>query len=165
MIEQVRADTGMDPAGALRSILAPETGRSELLESAEARLAQVPAPTTDQVLVHGDLHLGNTLWIGHHLIGMVDWDNAGVGHPGIDLGLARFDAVLHVEHEIIGSPTIASEVLAGWEEAAGARLDEATVAYWDIRAALNAPVHFGPADGIQPARRDVFLSTALDHLS
>jgi aminoglycoside phosphotransferase len=164
MIERVCANTGMNPAEAQRSIVAPKGGRSKLLESAEARLAQVPAPAADSVLVHGDLHLGNTLWIGKHLVGMVDWDNAGIGHPGIDLGLARFDADLHVDHEIIDPATIASEVLAGWQEAASVRLDETTVAYWDIRAALNAPVQFGPKDGIQPARRDMFLKSALDHL-
>ncbi|MFC7622196.1 phosphotransferase [Microlunatus sp. GCM10028923] len=164
MINQVCADSGMAPAEAERSIIAPKGGRSKLLESAEARLALLPEPAADPVLVHGDLHLGNTLWIGHHLIGMVDWDAAGIGHPGIDLGLARFDADLHVDHELIDPATIASEVLAGWQQVTRVRLDEATVAYWDVRAALNAPCEFGPKDGSEPARRDRFLRSALDQL-
>jgi aminoglycoside phosphotransferase len=70
------------------------TGSSPLLEAAEARITQVAAPQGVTVFVHGDLWQGNTLWIGDRCVGMVDWDAAGVGHPGVDLGTLRLDAAI-----------------------------------------------------------------------
>jgi aminoglycoside phosphotransferase (APT) family kinase protein len=45
-------------------------------------------------LVHGDLWQGNTLWAGERCEGILDWDAAGVGHPGIDLATLRLDAAV-----------------------------------------------------------------------
>jgi aminoglycoside phosphotransferase (APT) family kinase protein len=70
------------------------TGFSPLLEAAAERVNQAPMPQGGTVLVHGDLWQGNTLWTGERCMGMVDWDAAGVGHPGIDL--SRWPEVLHV---------------------------------------------------------------------
>lgn len=162
LLDTLGSDRGWDRAHAVTTIKEPAGGRSALLEQAEELIGRIPVPTGTSVLVHGDLHLGNTMWVGSHVTGMVDWDAAGVGHEGIDLGLARFDAVLHVDLD----PThVADQVLAGWREATGDTPDPALVAYWDTRAALNAPVMFGPATQDQPARRDTFLRAALRNLT
>jgi aminoglycoside phosphotransferase (APT) family kinase protein len=75
------------------------TGSSPLLEAAADRVNQVPMRQTEPVLVHDDLWQGNTLWSGERCVGMVDWDAAGVDHPGIDLDAAilnrRRDAFLY----------------------------------------------------------------------
>ena len=75
------------------------TGSSSLLEAAADRVNQVPMRQAEPVLVHGDLWQDNTLWSGERCVGMVDWDAAGVGHPGIDLDAAilnrRRDAFLY----------------------------------------------------------------------
>jgi hypothetical protein len=90
-------------------------------------------PTGSSVLVHGDIWQGNTMWIGDRLTAMRDWDAAGVGHRGIDLGSARLDAA------IMFCPAATDDILHGWQQAAGTILDSQVVAYWDLRAALNTP--------------------------
>lgn len=162
-LERHSARTGLDRDAALADLVEPKSGRSPLLEAAETRLNQLPSPGAETFLVHGDLHLGNTLWIGEHLVGMVDWDAARVGSNGIDLGLARFDAVLHVKPADVSldAAGIADEILTGWQRTTGIRLDPQVVSYWDLRAALNAPVDFGPPRDRQPERRDAFVRSAL----
>lgn len=50
-----------------------------------------------RTLVHGDFGLHNLLWGGHALPAVIDWDNASVGDPAIDLapliGMFGADAV------------------------------------------------------------------------
>ena len=83
------------------------SGSSPLLEAAAERVNQVPMLQARTGLVHGDLWQGNTLWTGERCVGMVDWDAASVGHPGIDLGTLRLDAAI-----VFGLPA-AAVVLEG----------------------------------------------------
>jgi aminoglycoside phosphotransferase (APT) family kinase protein len=98
---------------------------------------------------------------------MVDWDAAGVGHPGIDLGTLRLDAAI-----LFGLPA-AGEILEGWRQATGQAAD--AMAYWDLVAALTTltdmatwlPVaHDHGRLDLDAAtlnnRRDAFLHSALD---
>ncbi len=146
-----------------------EKGTTALLTAAEECLNQLPVPAGPTVFVHGDLWFGNTLWSGDRCTGLVDWDCAGAGSPGIDLGGARFDAAL-----MFGLPA-AEQVLEGWQRAAGRRAER--VAYWDVVAASGtlADMAFcvpavrdqGRPDldaGVLGQRRDAFLSTALSRL-
>lgn len=142
-------------------------GAVALLEEAEELVRSVPMPAGESVFVHGDLWQGNTMWAGDDLVGVIDWDCAGVGHPGIDLGSLRCDAAIQ-----FGVPA-AAEVLAGWEQASGRAAD--SVAYWDVVAALSTPpdlamwvpvMHDQGRSDLTAAtlqeRRDKFLRTALD---
>jgi aminoglycoside phosphotransferase (APT) family kinase protein len=141
-----------------------------LLLEAEARVA-ASAPSADAggVFVHGDLWQGNALWSGDTLIGLIDWDCAGSGHPGVDLGSLRCDATLCYGAEA------AADITAGWEEAAGR--PAADVAHWDAVAALSSPPDMGWFPGaiagqgrpdltreLLIERRDAFLRAALDRL-
>jgi aminoglycoside phosphotransferase (APT) family kinase protein len=84
-----------------------------LLEEAAALIRQA-RPTGDRcVFVHGDLWHGNTLWDDGILTGLVDWDCAGAGAPGVDLGSLRCDAAI-----CYGTQAI-TDVLREWEQAAG----------------------------------------------
>jgi aminoglycoside phosphotransferase (APT) family kinase protein len=145
------------------------SGSSPLLEAAAERVSQLPVPQGATVLVHGDLWQGNTLWIGETCVGMVDWDAAGVGHPGIDLGTLRVDAA------VMFGPPAAAAVLDGWRRATGHAAD--AMAYWDLVAALTTPTDM--AQWLSVAhdhgrvdldavtlndRRDLFLRSALDQL-
>ncbi len=112
-----------------RSIANVDFAARRLLTAAEERLEQLPAPGGPTVFVHGDLWFGNTLWSGDRCTGLVDWDCAGAGSPGIDLSGARFDAAL-----MFGLPA-AEQVLEGWQRAASRRAER--VAYWDVVAALG----------------------------
>lgn len=139
-----------------------------LLERAEAAVAGGHPDAVDG-FVHGDLWQGNTLWKSGALSGVIDWDCAGVGAAGVDLGSVRCDAALCFGVEA------ADDVLDGWEvEAAHPAVD---VAYWDAVAALSTPPDLGwfvQAIGSQgrpdltretlTARRDAFLEAALGRL-
>ena len=145
-----------------------------LLVAAEETLADLDPPERARVVVHGDLWQGNTLWDGPPaqggtLTGVVDWDGAGSGAAGIDLGSLRCDAWMSAGREA------AVAVLAGYEAAAGRPAED--VAYWDVVAALATPPTIdwftdairdqGRADLDQPmllARRDAFLRDALHRL-
>lgn len=141
-----------------------------LLAEAEAVLAATPPPAGPRVLVHGDLWHGNTLWDGDRLTGLVDWDCAGVGHPGVDVGSLRCDAALFTDRA-----DAADEVLAGYQAVAGPAPD---VARFDVVAALSTPPDLGwfvaaahdqgRADLDRRTlltRRDTFLRAALDRLA
>jgi len=141
-----------------------------VLDAATRARAARPAPAS--VFVHGDLWAGNTLWTGDTLTALIDWDAAGTGAPGVDLGSLRMDAALCYG---AGSGA-ADEVIAGWEAAAGRPADD--VPYWDVVAALATPPGLGwfPASiAAQGGRPDLtaelvvrrhadFLSQALDRL-
>ena len=140
-----------------------------LLDEAESVLRRTPMPDHEPVFVHGDFWHGNTLWVDDQLTGIVDWECAGIGHPGIDLGMQRCDAAL-----LVGLSG-ADEVLAGYESAVDHLA--ADVAYWDIAAALTTPptmelfiqtiIGQGRTDLDPPtllSRRDDFLAAALDRL-
>jgi aminoglycoside phosphotransferase (APT) family kinase protein len=139
-----------------------------LLLEAEARVAALPSPAT-AVFVHGDLWQGNALWSGDTLAALVDWDCAGAGAPGVDLGSLRCDAAVCFGVEA------AADVTAGWEAAAGR--PAADLAYWDVVAALSTPPDMGWFPGaiagqgrpdltreLLVRRRDDFLRAALNRL-
>lgn len=114
-----------------------------LLVTAEQRIQDCPVPD-QRVFVHGDLWQGNTLWSGDTLAGLVDWDCAGAGHPGVDLGSLRCDAA------VCFGLQAADDVQQGWEQAAG-RAAEA-VAYWDVVAALSTPQTWAGSPRLSQAR-------------
>src|SRR5215218_6406114 len=139
-----------------------------LLLEAEARVAALPSPDA-AVFVHGDLWQGNALWSGDTLAALVDWDCAGTGAPGVDLGSLRCDAAICFGVEA------ADDLRDGWEEAAGR--PAADLAYWDVVAALSTPPDMGwfpeaiAGQGrpdltreLLVGRRDEFLRAALDRL-
>jgi aminoglycoside phosphotransferase (APT) family kinase protein len=139
-----------------------------LFVEAERRMADAPPPPPT-VFVHGDLWQGNALWTGDTLTGLIDWDCAGTGPPGVDLGSLRCDAA------ICFGPGAADDLQHGWEETTGR--PAADVAYWDVVAALSTPPDMGwfpsalAGQGrpdltreVLLRRRDEFLRSALARL-
>ncbi len=147
-----------------------EQGAADLLRAAEAAVA-ANRPDDDQLaLVHGDLWHGNTLWDGGKLTAVLDWDCAGAGPAGIDLGSLRCDAAWC--HGLEAT----EHVLDGWETEAGR--SARNVSYWDAVAALASPPDMGwfPTSmalqgrpdlthEVMLERRDVFLDAALRELT
>ena len=101
------------------------------------------------------------------LSGVVDWECAGVGAPGVDLGNLRCDAAMLLGGD---APDL---VLDGWCAAAGGPARD--VARWDVAAALSGPADVaawlpaihdqGRTDltaDVLARRRDAFLRAALD---
>jgi Ser/Thr protein kinase RdoA (MazF antagonist) len=146
-----------------------EQGASDLLLAAEAAITHY-RPSDGRVgLVHGDLWYGNTLWDDGHLSAILDWDCAGRGPAGIDLGSLRCDAAWSYGLQA------ADDILHGWEVEAGRSAVD--VPYWDAVAALASPPDLGwfpesMADQGRPdltrevlvERRDAFLDTAMSRL-
>jgi aminoglycoside phosphotransferase (APT) family kinase protein len=136
-----------------------------ILDEAERVISAVAVPAGREVLVHGDCWQGNALWRGDTNVGFVDWESAGRGPVGIDLGYLRMDVAVHFGPERIQA------VLAGWLDAAGPQL--ADLAYWEVLGALCTPTDLRPrvpalaargrADldvSTVSARRDRFLADA-----
>jgi Ser/Thr protein kinase RdoA (MazF antagonist) len=128
-----------------------------------------PPASAASVFVHGDLWQGNMLFDGDQQSGTVDWDYAGAGPAGIDIGSLRCDIAV-----MYGSPA-ADEVLAGWEEAHGALA--ADTSWWDLIAVTCSPPDLrlwlpnfhgqGRPDldlATVTGRRDEFLAAALRNL-
>jgi aminoglycoside phosphotransferase len=150
--------------------LRQERGAPAILMQAEAVVARTEPADTRTALTHGDLWYGNTLWDDHgELTAVLDWDAAGIGSPGIDLGSVRLDAAL-----CYGQGAV-TEVLSGWQDEAGRAAPD--VPYWDAVAALATPPDMAwvaptIADQGRPdltgellaERREAFLQTALSHL-
>lgn len=147
---------------------ARRTASPLLLEAMEA-VATLPEPPHPTVLLHGDFWQGNTMWADGSLVAVIDWDCAGVGHPGVDLGSLRCDAALFY------GPEYADRVSEGWRSKAGKPAPD--VAYWDVVASLSTPPDVGEwlpnaVDQGRPdldgptlnARRDEFLKAALSQL-
>jgi aminoglycoside phosphotransferase (APT) family kinase protein len=147
-----------------------ERGASAILMQAEAAVARTEPEDTRTALTHGDLWYGNTLWDEDgNLTAVLDWDAAGVGSPGIDLGSLRLDAALCYGQDAV------AEVLSGWEGEAGRTAPD--VPYWDAVAALATPPDMAwvaptIADQGRPDltgslladRREAFLQAALTRL-
>ena len=139
---------------------------------AEARdyLARARPPAASaSVFVHGDLWQGNMMFDGDRQTGTVDWDYAGAGPAGIDIGSLRCDIAV-----MYGLPA-ADEVLAGWEEWHGA--PAADTSWWDLIAVTCSPPDLrlwlpnfhdqGRLDldlATVTSRRDAFLTAALRDL-
>lgn len=130
-------------------------GVSSLLREAEELITRTGPVEGRPVFVHGDLWYGNTLWNDGALAGLIDWDCAGAGAPGVDLGSLRCDAA------ICYGTQAAAEVLRGWEDTAGRAA--ADVAYWDVVAALATPPDMGwfPAAISAQGRPDLDRATLL----
>jgi len=140
-----------------------------LLVAAQKRVAAA-APNDPIGYVHGDLWSGNTLWRGAKLVAVIDWDCAGLGAAGVDLGSLRCDAAMCYGLDA------ADQVLYGWESEAGRSAE--SVAYWDTVAALSTPPDIGwfseaiagmtgrpdLTNALLRERRDAFLTDALDRL-
>jgi aminoglycoside phosphotransferase (APT) family kinase protein len=119
-------------------------------------------PHGEPVFLHHDVWPGNLLWIGDRCVGLIDWKEAHVGDPGVDLANLRYFAALN--HGQDG----ALMVLQGWEDEIGRRATH--VAYWDLLWALYS---WGAGEDVLTGpdwphgttdRRDAFLQAALDQL-
>ncbi len=141
-----------------------------LLDRADGLIAELPSPASDfTVFLHGDLWAGNTLWRDGSCVAIIDWEAAGAGNVGVDLGSLRLDAALAYGHGA------GDEIVLGWEQTTDHQVDN--LAYWDTVAALNTSADMAgdvPAfhaagrrdlDGpTLTARRDGFLAAALQHV-
>jgi aminoglycoside phosphotransferase (APT) family kinase protein len=91
------------------------------------------ATPTSRVLLHTDFWTGNVLWDGRDITGVLDWEEAAHGDPGIDVAYCRMDMHLNGMGR-----DVADRFLREYEEAAGRPTEN--LALWELAAAVR-PMH------------------------
>jgi aminoglycoside phosphotransferase (APT) family kinase protein len=80
-------------------------------------------------LLHGDYWPGNTIWRRGRIAGITDWQEAGLGDPGEDVGYCRLDLAL-----CLGG-SAPDEFLEAYEQSAGQPVRDLQI--WDMVAATR----------------------------
>ncbi len=83
----------------------------------------VPANVERLSLLHGDAGIGNFLFVGDRMTGVIDWEWAHLGDPMEDLGSMCMHAGFHPAGNI-------SELLAHYEQVSGIAVDVTKVKYY-----------------------------------
>jgi aminoglycoside phosphotransferase (APT) family kinase protein len=101
------------------------------------------APPTPYGLLHGDFHLGNTLWLNDHVTGLVDWAETSWGPPDLDVAHLCSDfAMMH-------TPAAADAFRSAYlHEGGQLDPDPDAARFWmvsDILGFLPDPAHILPA--------------------
>jgi aminoglycoside phosphotransferase (APT) family kinase protein len=124
-----------------------------LLDEADHFVNSRPATDGPNILVHGDCWQGNTLWSRDAFTGFVDWDAAGIGQPGLDLGSIRFDVSLYDGLDGL------DRISEGWADGGGQAIED--LPYWDLVAASASPADLTPWMPIitAPGRADLDIHT------
>lgn len=84
-------------------------------------------PPYEPRFIHRDFHPGNVLWARGQMSGVVDWVNACVGPPGIDVATCRWNLAQWA------SIAAADAFVAAYEQLSGNPHDS----YWDIAKILE----------------------------
>lgn len=114
------------------------------------------------VLLHGDFWLGNLLWEGDKLSGIIDWEDAMLGDPLGDLGKSRLE-MLWAQGEA------AMREYSEAYLALNPQLDAGALPFWDLWGAARLPHYasFASDPGkVRGMRRqyDRFVQAAIDAL-
>lgn len=109
------------------SILTPwHDGLDESLQEGRIRAALDRAglpPPVAPCLLHGDFWPGNLLWQGENLVAVVDWEDAMLGDPLVDLAISRLDVLWIYGADAMHALTATYRGLAPVDAAALARYD------------------------------------------
>ena len=108
----------------------PDASRADVWRQAIALVAEERA-STRTCFLHRDYQHFNMLWSRERLTGVVDWGEACVGPPEVDVGHCRLNLTL------LFSADVADRFRAIYEAESGHRLD----AWWDVHALLS----YGPS--------------------
>jgi aminoglycoside phosphotransferase (APT) family kinase protein len=125
------------------------TSRPELWQRA-IEVLDGSATVGERRFIHRDYHPGNVLWHRSKVIGVVDWVNAGIGPPWVDVAHCRVNLASQ-----FGQPA-AERFLDLYRECAGNREDYDP--YWDIAAAADV------ATAIASLETEEFVANALANL-
>jgi aminoglycoside phosphotransferase (APT) family kinase protein len=108
----------------------PDASRTGVWQDAISFVAEERAPTRTCFL-HRDYQHFNLLWSRERLTGVVDWIEACIGPPEVDVGHCRLNLT------VLFSADVADRFLAIYEAESGQRAD----AWWDVHALLS----YGPS--------------------
>ena len=108
----------------------PDASRVDVWREAIALVADV-SPPTRTCFLHRDYQHFNLLWSRERLTGVVDWSEACIGPPEIDVGHCRLNLT------VLFSACVADDFRAMYEAESGRRVDTR----WDVHALLS----YGPS--------------------
>jgi aminoglycoside phosphotransferase (APT) family kinase protein len=108
----------------------PDASRPDIWSEAIA-LAAEPRSPSGTCFIHRDYQHFNLLWSRERLTGVIDWPEACVGPPDVDVGHCRLNLT------VLFSADIAERFRQMYEAEAGRKVDP----WWDVHALLS----FGPA--------------------
>lgn len=90
-----------------------------------------PLPQRNQDgLLHGDFWPGNTLWKGGQLLAVIDWEDAALGDPLVDLANARLEILWAFGMKAMNDFTHQYQSMIS-------TMDFTNLGYWDLCAALR----------------------------
>ena len=113
-----------------KRVVPPWAGRPGLWSEAFDVLAGDPPPFRGTFL-HRDFHLGNVLWAGGEVSGLVDWVETSWGPAALDVAHAStYLAMLH-------GPTAAHRFAAAHRAFAGEQADPGPERYWRVLDAVG----------------------------
>jgi aminoglycoside phosphotransferase (APT) family kinase protein len=107
----------------------PDASRPDLWRAAIALVAEDRRPT-HTCFIHRDYQHFNLLWSREQLTGVIDWVQASIGPPDIDVGHCRLNLTL------LFSADVADRFREMYEAEAGRKLDP----WWDVHSLLS----YGP---------------------
>jgi len=107
----------------------PDASRPDIWREAIALVAEA-RPPTHTCFIHRDYQHFNLLWSRERLTGVIDWVEASVGPPDVDVGHCRLNLA------VLFSAAVAERFREIYEAEAGRKVDP----WWDIHALLS----FGP---------------------
>lgn len=84
----------------------------------------------ESTLLHSDFWPGNLIWRDGQLVGVIDWEDAEIGDPLSDLGIARLEMLWAFGREAMRDFTQAYQTLMP-------HLDYGNLPYWDLFSALR----------------------------
>jgi aminoglycoside phosphotransferase (APT) family kinase protein len=108
----------------------PDLPEPLLREVREVAAALWPSIAVGSRLIHGDYWPGNTVWFRERMMGIIDWEMAGLGSPGKDVATCRCDITNLFDLRA------ADEFTRLYEEAAGEPVADLT--FWDLQVATGA---------------------------
>ncbi|MDP8904710.1 MAG: phosphotransferase [Chloroflexota bacterium] len=132
---------------------APGWAGDPALWRAAIDIARAPAPASEPAFIHGDFHLGNTLWRRGRLTGIVHWTTGAIGPPAADLAQLRWNLAVAEGAE-------AAEFALPAADAAGVVHDP----YWDVANVVDLLPDIAPSRPPPPtalARLEAFLRSAV----
>jgi len=97
-----------------------------------------PGPSDKVTLVHGDFRHGNLIIGPDGVRAVLDWELAHLGDPMEDLGWVCVNSWRFGEiDKPVGGFGSREDLFAGYEAAAGARIDPARVKFWEVMGSLR----------------------------
>lgn len=90
-------------------------------------------PKTDRVtLVHNEFRNGNFMVSSEEVLGVLDWEIAHIGDPVRDLGWLCTNAWRYGESLPVGGFGSYEDLLCGYEEESGIKVDPIHVQFWEV---------------------------------